>query len=168
MSTMSTLLFFACGIIVGELMDMVYDRLNDQNIEGDSALLHWLEHYHWGLILFFLYGFPDAYALEGVPWLISSVSSPFHLGFGLSLILDESRGETRFAWKKGVQTPWYHFYESTVIGVMITLILLLRWLTVPLSLLVPVILIALVIAAAAILVGRRRRSGIQRRLTEFV
>jgi hypothetical protein len=90
MSTMSTLSLFACGIIVGELMDMVYDRLNDQNIEGDSALLHWLEHYHWGLILFFLYGFPDAYALEGVPRLVSSVSSPFHLGFGLSLILDES------------------------------------------------------------------------------
>lgn len=116
-------------------MDMIYDRLNDQNIEGDSALLHWLEHYHWGLILFFLYGFPDAYALEGVPWLVSTVSSPFHLGFGLSLILDESRGETRFAWKKGVQTPWHHFYESTVIGVMITLLLLLRWLTVPLPLL---------------------------------
>jgi hypothetical protein len=165
---MSSLLLFACGIIVGELMDMVYDRLNDHNIEGESALLHWLEHYHWGLILFFLYGFPDTYALEGVPWLVSSVSSPFHLGGGLSLILDESRGETRFAWKKGVQTPWYHFYESTVIGGTITSILLLRWLTVPLPLLGPAILLALVIAAAAILVRRRRRMRIQRRLTDFV
>lgn len=122
-------------------MDIVYDRPNEQNIEGESALLHWLEHYHWGLTLFFLYEFPDAYALESVPWLASSVSSPFHLGFGLSLILDESRGETRFAWKKGVQTPWYHFYESTVIGVMISLVLVLRWLTIPLVLLLPAIMI---------------------------
>ena len=95
------------------------------------------------------------------------MSSPFHLGFGLSLILDESRGETRFAWKKGVQTPWYHFYESTVIGVTISLVLLLRWLTIPLGLLLPAILIALVVAAAAIVVARRRRVGMQRRLTEY-
>jgi hypothetical protein len=153
----STPVFIAGGVVVGLLADVVYDRLNARNIEGGIGLLHWLEHYHWGLLLLVLYGLPEAYGWTGVSWALKWVSSPFNVGFGVSLILDELRGATRFAYRKGIATPWYHFYESTVIGVVIGCVLVLRWLLVPFVILVTVGVIAVGLGTAAILVRRHRR-----------
>jgi hypothetical protein len=155
----STPLFFVGGVVVGVVADVVYDRLNARNIEGGIGLLHWLEHYHWGLLLLVFYGLPEAYGWTGVSWVLEWASNPFNVGFSVSLILDELRGATRFAYRKGVATPWYHFYESTVIGVVIGLVLLLRWLIVPLSVLLSASVVAVMVGALAIVVRRRQRTG---------
>jgi hypothetical protein len=107
-----------------------------------------------------LYGLPEAYGWTGVSWVLEWVSSPFNVGFGISLILDELRGATRFAYRKGIATPWYHFYESTVIGVVIGCVLVLRWLLVPFEILLAVGSVAVGLGMVAILVRRRRRRAL--------
>ena len=146
--------------MAGLLADVVYDRLNARNIEGGIGLLHWLEHYHWGLLVLILYRLPEAYGWTGVSWVLEWVSNPFNVGFGVSLILDELRGATRFAYRKGIATPWYHFYESTVIGVVLGCVLVLRWLMVPFEILLTVGGIAVGLGTVAILVRRRRQRGL--------
>jgi hypothetical protein len=120
------------GIVLGEAADFVYDRLNKRNIEGDISFLHWLEHYHWGMIFLLFYRFPQTYFPQLILALNQITSSPFILGLGLSLIFDEIRSDTKFAWKKAPKVQWYHFYESSILGFMIGIILLLRWLHLPL------------------------------------
>jgi hypothetical protein len=95
---------FAFGILAGEVADFLFDWANKHNIEGGMKLLHWLEHYHWGMILLFIYNIGSTYLMgcdTTICALIRQITdSTFLAGFGLSLILDENRSETRFAWKK--------------------------------------------------------------------
>lgn len=124
---------FALGILFGEVGDFIFDRLNERNIEGEISLLHWLEHYHWGMVFLLLYDFTATYFPQLPDQVIQITSSTFLVGFGISLILDENRSDTKFAWKKNAQTQFYHFYESSVIGIMIGAILVLKSLYLPLS-----------------------------------
>jgi hypothetical protein len=137
----------ALGILLGEIIDFFYDILNERNIEGSISLLHWLEHYHWGMIFLVLYEFPAEYLPTPFNLTLQVTFSHFMLGFGLSLILDENRSDTKFAWEKGVQTQWDHFYESSIIGFMIGIILVLRWLHVPLTFLILASILDLAIGA---------------------
>jgi hypothetical protein len=118
---------FALGILTGEIADFLYDRLNEHNIEGEIPLLHWLEHYHWGMILLFFYELPQSYFPFITLPMQEVAASPFFVGLGISLILDENRSDTKFAWEKEPDSIWYHFYESSVIGIMIGSMLIIRW-----------------------------------------
>ena len=133
------LAIFSLGILAGEVSDFIFDRLNERRveegvkggIEGDISLLHWLEHYHWGMILLAVYAFPETYLPQLSLEIDQITSSPFLVGFGSSLILDENKSETKFAWEKHPDTEYYHLRESSIIGLMIGTILILRWLGFP-------------------------------------
>jgi hypothetical protein len=122
----------AFGVLAGEVADFVFDWLNEKNVEGNISLLHWFEHYHWGMILFCLYSFASTYLSECPSPLCIAIrhvtDSPFLIGFGLSLILDENRSDTRFAWRKNPD-QYYHFYESSMLGIGLGIVTLSRWLT---------------------------------------
>lgn len=122
----------AFGVVAGEVADFVFDWLNEQEIERGIDLLHWFEHYHWGLILFCLYGCVSTYLPECSTPLCTAIrlvtDSPFLIGFGLSLILDENRSDTRFAWRKNPD-QYYHFYESSMLGIGFGIVTVSRWLT---------------------------------------
>jgi len=110
------LLDFALGILVGEILDFIYDQKcnNKENeiFEGYPKIIsffHWLEHYHWGMLLLLYY-------------------FPFLNGFGLSLILDENRSDCRFGWEKPEnRDEYYHFIQSSAIGGIIFTLLIIRW-----------------------------------------
>ena len=88
---------FGIGILIGELMDFIYDW----KINGREGI-HCLEHYHWGILMLM-------------------IPSPLVAGLGISLILDENRSSCRFAHGKS------HFKRSSLIGVILFILLVLRW-----------------------------------------
>lgn len=110
------LLDFAIGILIGEILDFIYDlKINnkeDKYLKGVPKLqsfFHWLEHYHWGMVLLMIY-------------------CPILNGLGLSLILDENRSECGFGYEKEEdRDKYYHFKESSIIGAIIFAVLILRW-----------------------------------------
>ena len=114
----AVLLDLVIGVFIGEIFDFIYDRkLN--NIEDRymkrfpflQNLFHWFEHYHWGMVLLMYY-------------------CPVLNGFGLSLILDENRSDLGFGYERDTEkrTEFYHFKESSVIGMIIFVVLISRWL----------------------------------------
>jgi hypothetical protein len=112
---------FAIGIFIGEVLDFVYDRkLNNKEDEyfrrvpKMQSLFHWFEHYHWGMVLLMGY-------------------CPIMNGIGLSLILDENRSELGFGYEKDPEKrdEYYHFFQSSMIGIVIFISLLCRWLFFP-------------------------------------
>jgi hypothetical protein len=164
MSDIHTLVLIsaAFGVLAGEIADFVFDRANDSARANDKekdvenqisyfpqseALLHWFEHYHWGMILLGLYSFGGTYFPECSTLICTAfrrlTDSPFLIGFGLSLILDENRSDTRFAWEKN-PGPWYHFYESSILGIGIGLIVICRWLALALHWLVVAVVVVIV------------------------
>jgi hypothetical protein len=138
---------FGLGILTGEITDFLFDRLNERNIEGDISLLHWLEHYHWGMILLFIYELPQSYFPFIMLPMQEVAASPFLVGLGISLVLDENRSDTKFAWEKEPDSIWYHFYESSVIGIMIGAMLILRWFTVQRWMLIGSFILVMIIGA---------------------
>lgn len=109
---------FALGIFMGEVLDLLYDRkINNkedkylEKVPALRSLFHWFEHYHWGLVLLM-------------------VHCPVLNGFGLSLILDENRSELGFGYEKDPEKrdEYYHFNQSSVIGIFIFGLLIYRWL----------------------------------------
>ena len=151
----SIIISIAFGVLVGEITDFVFDWGNDNDIEKRIAfvpktelLLHWFEHYHWGMTLMGLYSFSLTYfpdcstpICEAFRYL---TDSPFLIGFGLSLILDENRSDTRFAWEKN-PGPHYHFYESSMLGIGIAVIIICRWLALALHWLAVAVTIVIVL-----------------------
>ncbi len=112
------ILDFAMGILVGEFLDFLYDRrINNKEdkylkrVPFLQAFFHWFEHYHWGMILLMVY-------------------YPILNGLGLSLILDENRSDLGFGYEKDPEkrTEYYHFKQSSVIGIIIFGLLIFRWL----------------------------------------
>jgi hypothetical protein len=110
------LLDFAIGILIGEILDFIYDlKINnkeDKYLKGVPTLqsfFHWFEHYHWGMVLLMFY-------------------CPILNGLGVSLILDENRSGCRFGYEKEEdRDEYYHFKESSIIGTIIFAVLILRW-----------------------------------------
>lgn len=109
---------FVIGIFIGEVLDFIYDKIlnnkEDQYLQKCSwlqSLIHWLEHYHWGMILLLVY-------------------CPIFNGIGLSLILDENRSECSFGYEKPEERDeYYHFIQSSIIGVIIFIVMIIRWIT---------------------------------------
>jgi len=94
---MKTTILFSTGILIGEIIDCLYD-----NKLNKHDPLHIVEHYHWGMILLM-------------------INNPLLNGLGVSMILDENRSECRFAIGKE------HFIRSTIIGIILFIILMYRW-----------------------------------------
>jgi len=100
----TNLLSLSIGFFVGILIDAIWSiRLNGL----DTTLkLNILEHYHWAIVLLLVYMmYPNA----------------FFLGLAMALFLDEMRHKP-FAIGKD------HFVQSTLLGILIVVIVLLYYL----------------------------------------
>ncbi|MFQ5891316.1 MAG: hypothetical protein ACE5HW_00805 [Candidatus Methanofastidiosia archaeon] len=85
-------------------------KVEDPPHQNIKTIFHWLEHYHWGMVFLMFYH----RILNGI---------------GLSLILDENRSELGFEYEKDPKKrdEYYHFKESSTIGFVVFLVLMLRW-----------------------------------------
>jgi len=116
----SVLVIFATGLLFGEVLDFIYDlyvnKKEDKVLEvlpWFQTIFHWFEHYHWGIFLLLF-------------------RHPFLNGIGFSFILDENRSRRSGEWGFGYRDPenrdkYYHFKQSTAIGILMFLTLFVRW-----------------------------------------
>ncbi|MGD2250888.1 MAG: hypothetical protein PVF58_21015 [Candidatus Methanofastidiosia archaeon] len=114
------LVTFVIGVLLGEVFDFIFDlRVNNKEdkylkcLPWLQSIFHWFEHYHWGMFLL-MWNFP----------LIN--------GVGVSLILDENRSRRSGEWGFGYREPekrdkYYHFNQSTAIGIMMLSSVISRW-----------------------------------------